>query len=108
MTAPTRPAAVPGALPLGTALDHNAAWASLMARVQASRQRFAVMHSSLPTGLQAAVRPGPLDDAGFTLLADSSAAAAKLRQCLPALDQAAAAAGLPPLTLRVKVLPRTR
>jgi hypothetical protein len=64
------------------------------------------MRPALPDALQAAVRPGPLDDEAFTLLADSSAAAAKLRQCLPRLQTLQTEAGLPPLVLRVKVLPR--
>jgi hypothetical protein len=101
------PAVTPGTLPLGEALDHSTPLAALMARVQAARRRFDLMRPALPAALQAAVRPGPLDDEGFTLLADSSAAAAKLRQCLPTLQALQAEAGLPPLALRVKVLPRT-
>jgi hypothetical protein len=100
------PAVTPGTLPLGEALDHSTALAALMARVQSARERFELLRPALPPALAGAVRPGALDEESFTLLAQSSAAAAKLRQCLPALAALQAQAGLSPLKLRVKVLPR--
>jgi hypothetical protein len=96
----------PGTLALGEALDHSIPLGVLLARVQASRQRFECLRPLLPAELAAVVRPGPLDDKGWTLLADSNAAAAKLRQSLPTFRDALLAAGLAVAELRVKVQPR--
>jgi len=62
----------------------------------------------LPAGLAALVQPGPLDETGWTLLVGSGAAAAKLRQCLPRLQQALSSQGWAELAIRVKVLVATR
>jgi hypothetical protein len=101
-----RRAPLPGTLALGEALDHSVPLGALLARVRASRERFECLRPLLPAPLVAAVRPGPLDDQGWTLLADGNAVAAKLRQCLPTLRAALQAAGLEVAELRVKVQPR--
>jgi hypothetical protein len=95
-----------GTLPLGQALDHSIPLALLMQRLKASRDRFESIRNLLPGELQSAVRPGPLDESGWSLLADGSAAAAKLRQLLPLLQKQLQLAGHPELALRVKVQPR--
>jgi hypothetical protein len=56
-----------------------------MERVQQSRQRLAAVLDLLPATLRGSVRAGPLDDTAWVLLVDNAAAAAKLRQLLPAL-----------------------
>jgi len=93
-------------MPLRQALDHSTPLAELMARVQASKARWAAVGPALPEALRAVVRPGPLDDKGWTLLAEGSAAAAKLRQCLPGLQAVLQRDGSAPLPLRVKVQPQ--
>lgn len=93
-------------MPLRRALDDSAPLGVLLARVHESRARLQALQPSLGPALAATVRAGPLDDAHWVLLADSSAAAAKLRQMLPTLEQALAAAGFAPRPLKVKVLPR--
>lgn len=100
------PSARAGTLALGEALDHSTELGQLMARMQASRQRFETIRKLLPVELQAAVRAGPLDEAGWTLLADGSAAAAKLRQLLPRLQTELLQAGQDQPPVRVKVQPR--
>lgn len=100
------PSAHPAAdrtLPLAEALAHSSPLAALLARVHESDRRFAVARTALPAALAAVVRPGPLDDETWTLLAPSGAAAAKLRQCLPQLARALDAQGMPQRALRVKV-----
>jgi hypothetical protein len=47
-----------------------------------------------------------LDEAGWQLLVDNAAMAAKLRQLLPAFEAQLAARGFSPAAIRIKVLPR--
>lgn len=94
-------------MPLADALGASEPLAHLLARVKAARERFdTAVAPLLPETLRAAVRPGPLDDKGWVLLADSPAVAAKLRQLLPQLSAALVAAGWSEASLKVKVLPR--
>jgi hypothetical protein len=90
-------------LRLADALSQSSALSTLLARVQASRDRLDAVRGELPQGLADLVRPGPLDEAGWTLLVGSGAAAAKLRQCLPRLQQTLADKGWGALGIRVKV-----
>ena len=94
-----------GTWTLGAALDQSTPLAQLLQRLQESRARFDALGALLPEALRAAVRPGPLDDGGWTLLVSDGAAAAKLRQLLPALQAAQQAAGFTPLAVRVRVQP---
>jgi len=90
-------------LRLADALSNSSALSSLLVRVQESRARLDAVRSDLPQGLADLVRPGPLDETGWTLLVSSGAAAAKLRQCVPRLQQALADKGWGALGIRVKV-----
>lgn len=100
------PPPCPGAdrtLPLADALARSEPLGALLRRLQDSQTRWAAARDALPPPLAALVRPGTLDDENWTLLAPSGAAAAKLRQCLPQVQAALDARGLPPRALRVKV-----
>jgi hypothetical protein len=88
------------------ALRGNESLASLLARVAESRRRFDTIVPLLPEGMRADVQPGPLDDTQWSLLAGNGAAAAKLRQLLPAIQAALGDAGLPAREAKVKVLVR--
>jgi Dna[CI] antecedent, DciA len=90
-------------LPMTEALAQSTPLASLLERVRESEARLDAVRGELPPGLAGQVRAGPLDEAGWTLLVSSGAAAAKLRQCLPRLQQALQAQGRPELAIRVKV-----
>ena len=92
-----------GTLSLGSALGRSAPLALLLQRLQHSQSRYAAIREQLPEALRDHVRPGPLDEAGWTLLVPHGAAAAKLRQLLPALDNALRAQGWQPTPIRVKV-----
>jgi hypothetical protein len=94
------------ALPVAQALDGSESFVSLMQRLALSRRCYAAVAPLLPEALRDVVRSGPLADGHWSLLADSAAAAAKLRQCLPTLQTALADAGLPVDKIRVKVSPR--
>lgn len=87
-------------------MDDSTALAGLLARVRESEARLQVIRAVLPQGLAEALRAGPLDDEGWCLLVDHAAAAAKLRQCLPTITDALAAAGWTGPAIKVKVRPR--
>lgn len=94
----------PPALPIGTALQHNDAWAALARRVRESQARFDAVRAQLPADLLPHVRPGPLDERGWALLVDGNAIAAKLRHLLPQLAATLQTAGWPDVPLRVRIL----
>ncbi len=102
-TSSSRPTAPRLSVPLADALDGSTALGGLLQRVQASEQRLADARTALPPGLAAHLKAGPLDDNSWTLLASSGGAAAKLRQCLPAVQQRLRDRGWPDLPVRVKV-----
>jgi hypothetical protein len=99
-----RPRVTPGGVHrVDRALDGHAAFGRLLQRVQASRQRHQAIRDLLPDTLRAQVRPGPLDDDGWTLLVPNGAGAAKLRQLLPQLQAALRAQGWQDLPIRIRV-----
>lgn len=77
--------------------------AHLSELVAQSQQRLAVILPLLPPGLRKAVRAGPFDQGDWCLLVDHTAAAAKLRQLMPAFKLALEGKGLPVATVRIKV-----
>jgi hypothetical protein len=91
---------------LASALARSEPLAGLMQRLRESQVRLQAVSSLLPPGLQGEIRPGPLDDAAWVLLVANAAAAAKLRQLLPALESALRQHGWPGPPIRIKVLPR--
>lgn len=96
----------PGTWALAAALDRSQPLTVLLQRLQRSRERFAAIEPQLGEGLRSAVRAGPLDDTGWTLLVSGGAAAAKLRQLLPQLQAALLEQGWPELPIRVRVQSR--
>jgi hypothetical protein len=94
----------PATLPVGDALDRSESLSGLLRRVHESNARYAAVRPRLPAGLAAMIRPGPLDDTSWTLLVPSGAAAAKLRQCLPAVVDSLRSSGWSEVDIRVKVL----
>lgn len=94
---------VPAARPIDDALRDSAALTRLRERLDDSRRRFVAIQDLLPPSLRALVQPGPVDDAGWTLLAANGAAAAKLRQLQPLLLRRLGEHGWAPLPLRVRV-----
>jgi hypothetical protein len=98
----TRPA-TPGTLSLGAALDGNESLGRLLRQLRESNDCFAAVKPLLPPGLAEQVRPGPLDDEGWSLLVPSGAVASKLRQLLPRLQEALRARGRPATVIRIRV-----
>jgi hypothetical protein len=94
---------LPQALPIQQALDHSAPLVKLMQRLRESQGRHAVVEPLLPPALRPSVRPGPVDEEGWTLLVANAAVAAKLRHLLPLLQQRLADDGWAARPIRVKV-----
>lgn len=95
--------AVPPALPIRQALRTSPALLRLTQRLQESNARFDAVRPMLSGPLEAQVKPGPIDEQGWSLLASNAAVAAKLRHLLPHCEQALQAAGWPPITIRIRV-----
>jgi hypothetical protein len=74
-------------------------------RLRRSNACFALIAPLLPAALRAQVRPGPIDEEGWALLVPHAAAAAKLRQLLPALTAHLQTAGAGAIAIRVRILP---
>jgi hypothetical protein len=104
--APSSLLGIPQAQTLGSALGRSEALASLLQRLRESQARFEAIAGLLPEPLRTAVTPGPLDEDAWVLLAANAAAAAKLRQMLPLLDDALRARGWTAPELKVKVRAR--
>ncbi|MDH4391326.1 MAG: hypothetical protein QE285_07870 [Aquabacterium sp.] len=91
-------------LGIGDALAGSEPLALLARRMRESQDRLAAIIPLLPPAMRASVRAGPIDDEGWSLLASSSAVAAKLRQMLPALEAHLRICGWNGPALRVKLL----
>ena len=68
-----------------------------------SAERLRAIEPSIPAGLRASIRPGPIEGTTWCLLVDSSAAAAKLRQLLPLLQQKLISRGWEVTAIRLRV-----
>lgn len=92
------------AVPIARAIGDSVPLTRLVERLRQSTRRFDDLRAALPAAMQPHVRPGPIDDAGWTLLVANPAVAAKLRQLLPDLAACLQQAGWPSIEIRVRVL----
>jgi hypothetical protein len=93
----------PHTRPITEALTASSTLAQLLERLREAEARMVTVRQTLPPPLRAHVRAGVLDETGWNLLVPNGAVAAKLRQCLPAIEQALVERGWKPTSLRVKV-----
>jgi Dna[CI] antecedent, DciA len=91
---------------VAAALGRSEPLTGLLQRMRESRARLEALAPLFPPGLADGVRAGPLDDEAWVLLVPHAAAAAKLRQMLPALDATLRGQGWPGPPIKIKVLPR--
>jgi len=98
---------VPDSLPIADALQRSAPLAHLRQRLQDSNARFAAIQALLPVALAPHVKPGPVDDDGWSLLAANASVAAKLRQLQPRLEDALSRRGWQVSAIRIKVQSRS-
>ena len=69
---------------LQQAAEDSPTLAKLAQLARESGERLKAVELLIPASLRSSVRPGPIDGPAWCLLVDSNAAAAKLRQLLPA------------------------
>jgi hypothetical protein len=91
------------AVTLQQAADEAPTLARLAQLARESGERLKVVEASIPAPLRASIRPGPIEGTTWCLLVDSSAAAAKLRQLLPLLQQKLISRGYEVTSIRLKL-----
>jgi hypothetical protein len=69
---------------LQQAAEDSPTLARLAQLARESGERLKAVELLIPAALRSSVRPGPIDGPAWCLLVDSNAAAAKLRQLIPA------------------------
>lgn len=90
--------------PVMTAIEQSTSLANLLGVHRQSVLYLQTIQSVLPPGLAPHIKAGPIDEAGWCLLVQHNAAAAKLRQLLPAISAHLRAKGHPVNDIRVKVM----
>ena len=86
------------------AIDNSPSLAKLAGIALASAGMLTAVEQLLPAPLRASVKAGPIDGDSWCLLVSGNAAAAKVRQLLPALQAQLRAEGRGIQTIRLKVL----
>ncbi|MCK6425240.1 MAG: DciA family protein [Burkholderiaceae bacterium] len=100
---PGKPVAVPDATPLRRVLEQCEPLLRLQQRLAAAHARMEAIRALLPSGLAPFVKPGPVEDSGWTLFATGPAVAAKLRQMQPLLETALRQQGFEVSSIRIRV-----
>ena len=98
-----RDASLPDALPIDSALGRSDVLQDLQRRLRVSAACLQAARELLPEALGTELRSGVLDEKGWNLLVSSSAAAAKLRQWLPLLQEGLKQRGLEVSAIKVRV-----
>ncbi len=88
---------------LQQAADESPTLAKLAQLARESGERLKAVELLIPSSLRSAVKAGPIDETAWCLLVDSNAAAAKLRQVLPALIAHLCDRGWQVTSIRLKV-----
>jgi hypothetical protein len=100
-----RPKSPPGTVCVAEALQEHPTLGALLGRWRLAQECMQAVRPVLGPELSASMRPGPVEDGQWTLLAASGGAAAKSRQLLPRISQAVKALGLGVETVRIRILP---
>jgi hypothetical protein len=88
---------------LQQAADESPTLARLAQLARESGERLKAVELLIPSSLRSAVKAGPIDGTDWCLLVESNAAAAKLRQVLPALVTHLCDRGWQVTSIRLKV-----
>jgi hypothetical protein len=95
----------PNALPIETVLRSSVPLARLQKLLRDSTARFEAIRPHLPATLIPHIKPGPIDELGWSLLVANSSVAAKLRHLQPRLEEILQERGLQTSSIRIKVQP---
>jgi hypothetical protein len=90
-------------VPVLEALEEAPTLARLAQLARQSREMLEAVEFLIPSPLRSAVRAGPIDGTSWCLLVDNNAAAAKLRQVVPALTAELRSRGAQVTAIRLKV-----
>ena len=88
---------------LQQAAEDSPSLARLSQLARESGERLKAVELLIPLALRTTVRPGPIEGSSWCLLVGSNAAAAKLRQVLPALQTCLRDRGWEVTSIRLKV-----
>lgn len=102
---PNAPWLPPGTRGIDQVMRDSDALTLLTQRLRASQARLDALKPLLPPALRNQVQAGPLDESGWTLLASSQAAAAKLRYMVPAFEAHLRVQGYDGPPVRLKLMP---
>lgn len=91
------------AIPLALAAQRSPTLARLTDLVRESNERLCAIESLIPAPLRPAISAGPIEDTTWCLLVRGNAAAAKLRQLLPAIEAQLRARGWQVTAIRIRV-----
>jgi len=93
-------------VPVHQAAQDSPTLARLAQLARESGERLKAVESLIPVTLRRFVKPGPIEGSSWCLLVEGNAAAAKLRQVLPALQALLCDRGWQVTTIRIKVQAR--
>jgi hypothetical protein len=88
---------------LQQAAEDSPTLARLAELARESGERLRAIESLIPVALRPRVRPGPIEGTAWCLLVEGNAAAAKLRQVVPALLAQLCGSGRQVTSIRIKV-----
>jgi hypothetical protein len=100
---PKPPPVTPNALRIEEVLGRSEPLARLQQLMRDSHARLDAIRAVMPAALAAHVRPGPVDEEGWSLLAANASVAAKLRQLQPRLEDTLRSRGWQVTAIRIKV-----
>jgi hypothetical protein len=95
---------LPQALSIHQAAGNAPSLARLTELVQESNDRLKAIESLLPAALRPAIKAGPIDGESWCLLVSGNAAAAKVRQLIPLIQDRLLSKGWKVTSIRLKLL----
>ena len=95
-----------GTRSVAEALQGHETLGALLGRWRIAQQCMQASRPVMGAALSTALRPGPIEDGCWVILADNGTAASKARQLLPRVSAVLQQAGMPVSEVKVRVVPR--